>query len=395
MSERLPDESFLVRPLTAEEAEPALRRSTQAFGGPAPHGTLERWRQRADDGELWAVEVDGEIMAHCRATAGEHWLGGQAVACQRIASVSVAPEHRGRGAAGALMRAMVRKGYSDGLGLSVLFPATTAMYRGLGWELAGMFQRVRLDTRPVPPIGPPLRLAEAPDWDALRACHDAFAASVNGAGRRPDDRWRELREAAEHVYVLDQGDGLEAYALVAHKSEPGDWQYILAVEDWAVLTPRGLEAVAGFVGRHGTLAKAAILPGPAQPLLGMHVPEQADWDAVTEFSWMARGLDVAAAIGMRGFPPGLAAEVAIEIDDPLLGEVRGPWRMVVEQGKGRVDPAGAADVTLSARAVGPLLTGFASAEALALGGLARGDRDALALLTAAFAAPTPYFLDFF
>ena len=395
MSERLPDEAFLVRPLRAEETENALRRSAEAFGGPAPHGALERWRERADAGELWAVEVDGLVMAHCRVTTGQHWLGGNAVPCQRIASVSVAPEHRGRGAAGALMRAMVRKGYSDGLGLSVLFPATTAMYRGLGWELAGRFQRLRLETRPVPPIGPPLRLAAQPDWDALRGCHDVFAASVSGAGVRPDDRWRELREATEHVYVLDDGDGVQAYALVAHKAEPGDWRYTLAIEDWAALTPRGLEALVGFVGRHGTLAKAATLPGPAQALLGMHVPEQADWDAVTDFSWMARGLDIASAVGMRGFPPGLSAEVAIEIDDPLLGEVRGPWRLVVEQGKGRLDPALTADVTLSARAVGPLLTGFTGAEALALGGLAHGDRDALALLSAAFAAPPPHFLDFF
>lgn len=396
MTARVPDEAFLVRPLRPDEAEDALRRSTEAFGGPAPHGTQERWERRAADGELWAVEVDGVVMAHCRVTAADHWLGGGAVPCQRIASVSVAPEHRDRGAGGALMRAMVRKGYSDGLGLSVLFPATVAMYRGLGWELAGDFNRTRFDTRHVPPVGPPLVLAAAPDWDAVRACHGRFAASVNGAGVRSEDRWRELRETAEFVYVLDGPGWLEAYALVRHKPDPDGWRYVLSVEDWAAVTPRGLEAVAGFVGRHGTLSGTAILPGPAVPLLGMHVPEQADWDMDTDFSWMARGLDLGAAVSARGYPPGLHAEVTLSVDDPLLPEARGPWRLSVEEGKGRLEPATAtADVTLRARAVGPLLTGFRDAATLALGGLAHGDEDALATLSGVFAAPSPFFLDFF
>lgn len=401
MSARLPDEAFLVRPLGPDEAEAGLRRSIEAFGSPDPHsavnphGSLERWRRRAAEGELWAVEVDGIVMAHCRATAGEHWLGGAAVPCQRIASVSVGPEHRGLGAAGALMRAMVRKGYSDGLGLSVLFPATVAMYRGLGWELAGDFQRTRLDTRQVPLVGAALARHDEADWDALRACHDAFARGVNGAGVRAEDRWEALREATEFTYVLDDGDGVQAYVLVRHESDPGDWQYVLSVQDWAAITPRGLEAVAGFVGRHGTLAKAAVLGGPVVALLGAHVPEQADWDMDTDFSWMARGLDLAAAVTARGFPPGLTAQVTLAIEDPLLPEVRGPWQLTVEHGAGRLEAAGVADVTLDARAVGPLLTGFRDAATLALVGLAHGERDALATLSAIFAAPSPFFLDFF
>jgi predicted acetyltransferase len=85
----------------------------------------------------------------------------------------------------------------------------------------------------------------------------------------------------------------------------------------------------------------------------------------------------------------------VELDDVLVPQVRGPWRLVAEDGKGRLEPSSVAAVLLRARAVGPLLTGFLPAQSLALGGLARGDDASLARLTAIFAAPRPSFLDFF
>lgn len=389
----LPDEAFLIRPLTIAETEDALRRAVEAFGGPAPHGSVERWRARAEAGELWAAEVDGVVTAHCRITAADHWFLGQAVPCQRVASVSVAPEHRGLGAGGALMRAMVRKGYSDGLGLSVLFPATTAMYRGLGWEHAGDIERARLDTVRTPPIGPALRRLDEPDWEALRHCQQAFVRSTHGAGDRAEERWADLRESAQFVYALNE-PAVEAYVLVRHTQEPGDWQYVLTIDDWAAVTPRGVEAVLGFVGRHGTLAKAATLPGPAVDLLGLHLPEQS-WDESHRFSWMARGLDLVAAVGARAFPQDLAGEVEIEVLDTLLPEVRGPWSLAVADGKGHLEPASQADLALDGRAVGPLFTGFRSAGELALVGLISGPSDALARLGAMFASPRPRLLDHF
>ncbi|HWH32839.1 MAG TPA: sterol carrier protein domain-containing protein, partial [Egibacteraceae bacterium] len=225
-------------------------------------------------------------------------------------------------------------------------------------------------------------------------CHDRFVRLVHGAGSRGEDRWRELREATEFAYVLGGGGGLEAYALVRHQADPDDWRYVLAVEDWAALTPPGLEAVLGFVGRHGTLAKAAVLAGPAVRLLGGHLPEQ-DWRLTTDFSWMARGLDFSAAIAARPFPAGIGAELTIALEDPLLPEIQGPWRVTVAGGKGLAEPAGEAAVRLRPRAVGPLLMGSAGADTLILGGMADGTPEDLALLSGVFAAPPPVFLDFF
>lgn len=387
-----------VRPLHPDEVDEALTRSIESFGGPNHEPEAHaRLSASAEAGELWGVEAPGEgVVAHCAVIEGRHWLLGRPVPCQRLTSVSVAPEHRGRGAGGALVRAMVRRGHDRALGLSILFPATTAMYRGLGWELGGAWERVRVDTRKVPPMGPPLRRVAAPDWDALARCQDAFAARVHGAGDRPAQRWAALRTAAEHVYVLDGSDGLEAYALVRHARRAEDWRYDLAIEDWAALTARGLQAVLGFVGRHGTLTATAVLPGPARSLLGSFLPEQ-DFRAIADFSWMARGLDPAAAVAARGFPAGLHAEVTLTVADPLLPEAAGPWRLVVRDGRGSLEPApgAVADARLSARALGPLLTGYRGAGELALAGLAEAAPATLATLDAAFAAPVPRLLDFF
>jgi predicted acetyltransferase len=111
--------------------------------------------------------------------------------------------------------------------------------------------------------------------------------------------------------------------------------------------------------------------------------------------WMARGLDLPVAVAARGFAPGISLEVAFAVEDPLVPAARGPWRLEVAGGTGKLVPAPSADIVLDARAVGPTYTGFTSPAQLAVAGLASGPPEALALLGTAFAGPHPVFFEFF
>lgn len=385
-----------LRALRPDEAAATARRAAVSFGSPVDDEAVERWRGYIEDGQVWGL-ADGadRVVAHGRLVPVDHWLRGRRVPTQHVASVAVPPEHRGAGLAAAMMRAVVRLGAREGAGLSLLFPATVALYRRVGYEHAGAFPRYRLDARSAPPTGPPMRPAEgAGEWAAIRACGDLAASRLHGPAVRPDERWAQLRGTAYH-YVLDgTAGGLDAYVLFDHRREPGDWQYTLAITDWAALSARGLAAVVGLVGRHGTIGKDATFRGSVPDQWSMLVAEL-DVAQTGGIWWMARGLDLPATMAARGFPAGLSGSTTVTVDDPLLPAQAGPWRLEVAGGRGAAEPCAEAGVRLDARAVGPLVTGFRTARELALAGLADGPEDAFEWLDAAFAGPVPVLQDFF
>lgn len=386
-----------LRPLEPSEAEEVARRRAVSFGATGdPEALLATVTAQLEAGEYLGWEVDGRVYAQCRLGRSDHWFGGRRVPCQHVASVAVAPEHRGRGVARALMTAVVSRGAAEGAGLSLLFPAATRAYRSTGYEHAGSFPRYRVVARAVPSLGPSLRpLRDEADWTAVRACAERAARRMSGPEVRSEARWARLR-SARFAYVLDglaQGE-VDAYLVFDHVERPGDWRYDLAIRDWAATTAAGLEAVVGLIGSHGSLGHSATFRGGSPEPWSLLLAEP-DVTVESDFWWMARGLDLPAAIAARGFPSGLAASVTFAVDDPLLAEARGPWRLDVAGGEGRLRPFPGADVRLDVRAVGPLFTGFRDPESLRLAGLVRGPDDALRLLGEIFAGPPPVLLDFF
>lgn len=384
-----------IRPLTVDDLETILRFRELSFGSTPDEQARRTIRGALDRREYWGLPDRGALSGIVRLSLVDHWFGGQRVPCQHVSSVAVPPEQRGAGVASGLMRAVIEQGAAQGAGLSLLYPATTALYRRLGWEHAGSLLRYRLNARHSMPGGPRLRPAGGSDWAAIRRCHEATGRALSGPAVRSDDRWEEIFRAP-FAYVLDAlaGDGLEAYVCYGPSHAPGDWQYSLAMSDWGATTPRGTRALLGFLARHGTVAKDATFAGPLPHAWTFFLPEQ-DVLRESEMFWMARALDLPAAIAARGFPPRLTLTATFAVEDPELPAMRGPWRLEVGNGSGKLSPAEEAAVRLDARAVGPLYTGFTSSEQLALADLAHGPADDLATLGSAFAGPHPILFDFF
>lgn len=387
-----------LRPLTDGEAPEAAARAAVAMGASHDEEAVESWRSRVRMGAAWGLERDGRIVGHCVLTPTDHWLGGRPVPSLDIASVAVAPEHRAQGVAREMMVEAAARGAADGLGMSLLFPATTAMYRKLGWELAGAYQRYRVPTRAVPADGPLMRAADRDgDWRAIRDCQQRAVRCLQGPAVRSDQRWAHLAEAP-HRYALDdeRGDGIEAFALVRQRHVEGDWQHVVVLADWAATTERGLRAVVSLVGRWSTFGSAAEFIDTVPSQWSGVVPEQ-DIEHAGGMQWMARALDLPAAIAARGFPRGVSVALTLRVEgepDPGPG-TRGPWRLEVADGRARLEPAESAEVVLRPRATGPLLTGFRTARELRLLGLLDGPDEALESLDAAFVGPPPVVVDFF
>ena len=121
--------------------------SVRAFG-PIARADQPRWQESsgaAIAARRYLGAFDGGRML---AAAQYHdmiqWWHGRPVPMAGVANVMVAPEERGRGAGRTLMRALLGLIGERGYPVSALYPATMALYRSLGWEIAGSLSRLAI-----------------------------------------------------------------------------------------------------------------------------------------------------------------------------------------------------------------------------------------------------------
>ncbi|MGH3251623.1 MAG: GNAT family N-acetyltransferase [Trebonia sp.] len=399
----------VIRPITADDDFDAqLDLGQRAFGiysAQQKASWLYVARLRAGQGLFLGAFVDGApagaAMLH---DMWQYWLG-HPVGCAGVASVKVAPEHRGRGIGRTLMTELLNLIAERGYPLSALYPATMPIYRSLGWELAGAKHKFRIPARSLRGLAEPdasARGAGAGHQDvALRRAGPADAATVikvigeshrtaHHAGpltwdEAPAGRWL----GREDLYSYLAGDD----GFAAYRWDGGD----LWVERVHASTPQSLRALWSVIASHSSTADDVRgWTGPDDPFWWL--TGERDATITYRSMWMLRVVDAGAAIAVRGFPPGLSVDVALEIHDRARPANAGHWRLTVADGKGGLTPNGSVPsrpaLTLGPRGVAALYAGTPVAT-LRLAGLASGGTPgADASLNAAFAA-TPYMVDDF
>jgi predicted N-acetyltransferase YhbS len=386
--------AFGFRAVRAGEVSMTARQAHEAFGGD-PDGLAvreERFRRHLEAGELWGVEdTGGALVGSCRLLAVDHFFGGRPVRCMDVAGVAVPDEHRRRGVATRLMEGAVAWGAHRGMGLSLLYGYVPPLYRPLGWEPAGTYPSHVFDGSLRIPPAEAMRPGNDRDWPAVAACHERFAAMQNGPARRGDLQWERLRQGPRPL-VLDGRGGVDAYVLATGSTDPGDDGDEPPTMDWAATTGRGLRAVMAVLTERAAQGPVAVRTRPDQ---WASYSDRWEIPETSGLYWMARPLLLPTAVAARGFSGGVTATVDFVLEDPLVAESRGPWRLEVAGGEGRLTPTDRADVVLHIRAAGPLFTGFRSPRQLMMAGFLDGPAAALDALTAAFAGEPPVLLDFF
>jgi predicted acetyltransferase len=138
--------------------------------------------------------------------------------------------------------------------------------------------------------------------------------------------------------------------------------------------------------------------GPPPEVLALHLPE-ATIERMHAHRWMLRIVDVAGAIGARGFPSSIHASVPLTISDPRVHANEGEWTLEVDGGRGtltRAANAAPGSVTIAINALAPLFSAATSARTLASAGLvAAASGEHLATLDAIFSGPNPAMNDHF
>jgi len=184
---------FEIRFLTQDDLEQAFQLDQQAFN--TPKEGRELWLERAAQERKHGAFADGRLAATTHVHAFGQFFGGRSVPMGGVGGVAVAPEHRGKGLARRVVTEAIQAMRTRGEAISTLFPATTTLYRGLGYELAGaaVWHQVSprwlhelrgsssLETR---------RIEKDDDPTGIRRCYERVAPGINGWLDRNDQRWQ-------------------------------------------------------------------------------------------------------------------------------------------------------------------------------------------------------------
>ncbi len=387
------------RAQVAEVMRVALDLSPSFLEHQAPTLPLDRFRCAFDGDRVLATAAEREYR---------QWFGGRELSMSGIWGVATLPEHRGAGLATGTVSRLLHEAAERGIPVSALYPATLRPYRGLGYELAGTLTRheVRLDDLPRG-AGGRLQVREydpPSDLDGVRACYRRAMAGCTGPIDSDDPQWwperilgRRTPDEPHRAVVTVGSDGrVEGYVSFVTERIQGDLDstFGLRCRHLVATTIEAYAAQLAYLRGFRGLGQAVRFPGPPAEPLAMIVEEQRV-RPVWSFRWMLRLLDVPAALRERGYPPA-TGETILAVEDGLLPQNRGPWRVIAEDGVIHVEPAEGARVRpLGVGALAAMFSGHLSPFAAARLGLLEADDPAVPFLARLFAGPPPFMLDFF
>ncbi len=393
-------ERFAVAPPADDrEFEKYLAVAAGAFATP-DDPNVRRWFEKSDRANVRVARLDAEVVGGLYLIPMGQWFGGRRVPMTGVAAVCVAPEHRSRGAAGAMMRAAVESMHASGVALSALYPATQAVYRAAGYERAGAEYRIAVMTREIDVVDrtATLRAATPADEPAMRAAYDRRARACAGNLDRHAEIWDGVLRpfsGAPQAYLVEGPGGVEGYVVCWKRMQP-DGEAKLWCSDVVALTPAAARRIATFFADHKSMIHEVGWRGSSgDPVLAV-LREQSPVTARLWDWFMLRIVDVPKALAARGYALGVSAEVHLDVvADEILPSNFGRWIVQVHDGAAEVRRGGRGDVRCGVRGLAALYTGFQSAAELRASGFVDGDDASLAAATAAFAGPSPWMADHF
>jgi predicted acetyltransferase len=310
-----------------------------------------------------------------------------------LAAVAVAPEHRRQGIGSSLLHWLLWSMRRRGMAISILHAIHAGFYRSFGYALAG--RRLEFDCPlhllPRPHEDLPIHRLTLDDWPELEPAYHAFARRYSGMPRREGlERCLSVVLAGTPPTIYAVGNPVEAYAILRLNPMGGAMQKA-AETVWS--TPRGwralMEALSMLCINAASLSWCEPPDGPYLALHGERGVGIAGW-----LPPMYRIVDVPGAL--RALCPDASGSFTLAIDDELIPDNRGPWRVVFEPGRVHVEPASEAALTLTIGALTQALLGDPSLASLAvMGAVEVRDDDAFAAARRLLPPHPLYCVDFF
>lgn len=326
------------------------------------------------------------------------WWGGQRVPMAGIAAVGIAPEYRGDGVASALLQHTIKELYTQEVPISVLYPATQRLYRKAGYEQGGSYCLWEIPTQSIQLREQmlPLQPVAAINQEIFAHLYQQQARLSPGHLDRNQAIWQAIIEPDEketlYTYLIGDKDQPQGY--IIFNQERTQEGIILRVKDWVVLTSAAAKTFWSFLNHHRSQIDKVIWKSSAIAALTLLLPEQTANICKTK-RWMLRVIDLVKALEVRGYPPGIQAELHLEVDDDLLDANNGKFILSVANGRGEVTLGGKGELRLDIRGLAPLYTNLFTPHQLQLTGKLDATETALLAATQIFTSVSPGMVDFF
>jgi predicted acetyltransferase len=326
------------------------------------------------------------------------WWGGQRVPMTGIAAVGIAPEYRGSGTAIALMQHTLKELYHRGIAISVLYPAVQTLYRKVGYEQGGSWYIWEVATRNIQVREQPLPLQPVVsiNHEVFHELYQQQARKTHGYLDRHPAIWERIIQPDEkekvYAYFIGTKDQPQGYIIFTQKrTEDGE---ILWVKDWVLATVAATQTFWSFLANHRSQIHQVRWKSSAIDSLTLLLPEQTA-KICSQFRWMLRVIDVVKALELRGYPPGIQAQLHLEIQDNLLTGNNGKFILSVANGRGEVTRGGKGELQLDIRELAPLYTSLFTPYHLQQAGKLDGTETAILAATQIFTGASPWMADFF
>ncbi len=377
------------------ELEEVGRILGQSFS--VPDKFWEPWSGIVGQENLRVIRTGGAVAGALVLYKTGQWFGGRSVPMGGIGAVGVAPHLRGRGIATRMMQEVLQEVRSLGIPLSTLYPASVALYRSVGYELAGLRVRSAIRTASIETLdrNPMIQPVESTSIEPMEGIARQRGRYSPGQLDRSPTLWKLLCFTVEdpiYSYLIGPQKKPDGYVIFQQKTAESG--YDLHVRDMVALSPATGRALWTFLARHSAQSKSIFWPGGAVEPLVWHLPEP-DLRVAHSEGWMLRIVDVAGALDGRGYPANLNTELHLEISDDLFSDNSGRYVLEVSGGRGKTKRGGQGDLLLDIRALAPLYTGLLSPRHLLSLGSIKGSDEAIATAEQTFSGPQPSMADGF
>lgn len=317
--------------------------------------------------------------------------GGAALEAWAISSVTVAPTHRRRGIATALLGAELRTAHALRVPAAILTVSESTIYGRWGFGPATFATGWSIDSKRVRWAGAPTpgRLSfttpEEYRETGRAVLAEVMASRAGEIGLEPyladrligplkgdEDQARRLLVR----YDSPQGrpEGFVSYTVSGGEADFS--RHVVEVGYLAAATRSALTALWRYLFELDLVGEVkASTRGVDEPVqLLVHDIRGARITSVEDHLWV-RILDVPTTLTSRRYESD--GDLVLEVTDEL-GFAAGRYRLIVADGEARVEPtAEQADVTLPVESLGSVYLGHDLARGLALAGRIEGDADAL------------------
>jgi predicted acetyltransferase len=368
----------------------------RCFISPPEYTTTEQdylnWIGREN---LRFIRQNGKIFGGLVILNMGQWYGSNCVPMAGIASVGIAPQYRGSGAAIALMQSVVQELYAQGSPISVLYPAVQQLYRKAGYEQAGILCRweAKIDSIQMRDRTLPMTEIDLSKPDRLDSIYRQQATVNHGNLDRHSLIWKAIAHLPNpqkiDAFLIGSETQPQGY-LIFTQSHDG----LIDIKDWVVLTPEAGQRFWTFLADHRSQMDKVQWNSAIVDPLSLLLPEKTaklKW----EKRWMLRIIHVMKALAIRGYLTQLDAELHLDIYDDLLLENNGKFILSVANGEGEVTRGGKGDLKIDIRGLAPLYTGLFTPHQLQMMGRIEGTQKALSIAAQMFGGAVPWMPDFF